>query len=313
MSAIAIRTGAGVRRNSLNDYTVRWVCLAVVCITWVAGLGTLGISVRVGSLVSQLERPALFLAFAMVYKLIGMRMPRFAAPFAVATDFSLTILQVQTAMLVLLPLSYLAAMPALPLLDGKLSSLDAQLFGFDWDIAAQRIAEYPALERILEWAYLSFTYQAAAVFLIGSIARPRDRNGDFIWSFVFAGILTSTVFVFTPALGKVGHLAYVATLTAIRSGQWNVLDYAHAQGIVTFPSFHTTAAILFVYAARRHRFALGILIPLNVLVIAATVPIGGHYLVDLPAGAAVAVASIAAMRFVRHRLPAAQPAAPSAR
>jgi hypothetical protein len=46
---------------------------------------------------------------------------------------------------------------------------------------------------------------------------------------------------------------YREVLEMIRSGQWTVFDYGKTEGIVTFPSFHTTAAILLTYAARRRR------------------------------------------------------------
>ena len=142
---------------------------------------------------------------------------------------------------------------------------------------------------------------------IGSIAHPTDRNGEFFWPFGIGLILTCAVFVFTPALGKVGHVGgYIDTLTTIRSGLWTVLDYSRAEGIVTFPSFHATLAVLFVYAVRRHRLVLVVFVPLNVLLIAATPTVGGHFLVDLPAGVIVAVASIAVTRALRRRLFASQ-------
>ena len=60
-------------------------------------------------------------------------------------------------------------------------------------------------------------------------------------------------------------------------------------------------AILFVYAMRRQRLALAVFVPLNVLLLAATPTVGGHYLVDLSAGAIIAVASIAVTRVLRRR------------
>jgi membrane-associated phospholipid phosphatase len=88
----------------------------------------------------------------------------------------------------------------------------------------------------------------------------------------------------------------------IRSGEWAALDFSHVEGIVTFPSFHTTLAILLMYAVRNHRWALAVLVPLNMLLIVATLSVGGHYLVDLPAGGAVAIISIAATRLLRQHL-----------
>jgi hypothetical protein len=113
-------------------------------------------------------------------------------------------------------------------------------------------------------AYDSGLFQIGVILLLGSIARPDERNSEFLWQFFIAVLLTSVIFVFTPALGKDGHFTHtVATVIALRSGQWTVMDYAHPEGIITFPSFHTTCGILFAYAVRRHRWALAAFIPIK--------------------------------------------------
>ncbi len=220
-----------LRWRTCTDFTVRWGCLAAVGIASAVGLRVSGVSVVTSSLVSQSEWPATILAFACAYSLIGARIPRFAVPIAITSDFLLSVAQLLAAIIVLLPLSYLAAVPALPLIDSELAKLDASLFGFDWQSATGWIVRYPLLERILAHAYASFTYQAAAVLFIGSIARPADRNGDLIWSFVIAGLLTCAVFVFTPAIGNVGHLGqgYVMALNEI--SEWSV----DGAGLLTRP------------------------------------------------------------------------------
>jgi hypothetical protein len=225
----------------------------------------------------------------------------------VASDFLQSGLQVMAMMLAFLPLSYLAAVPDFPLIDTELARLDVLLFGFEWDAAARWVADRPMLDQVLQAEYFSAAYQAIAVLLIGSITHPTDRNGEFFWLFGIGLILTCAVFVFTPAVGKVGHVGgYIETLTTIRSGLWTVLDYSRAEGIVTFPSFHATLSILLVYVVRRQPWVLAVFVPLNVLLIAATPTVGGHYLVDLPAGAIIAVASIVATRTLRRRLFASQ-------
>jgi len=223
---------------------------------------------------------------------------------AVVADLLLSFFQLIVALKVLAPLTYLAAASGYPLIDGTLTKLDAILFGFEWNVEADWVANHPALDWLLQQAYFSLYYQAALVFLIGSVSRPGDRNGEIIWQFCISLVLTCAVFVFTPALGHVAHIGtgWMKTLMMIRNGEWAALDFSHIEGIISFPSFHTTLAILLVYAVRRHRWALAILVPLNMLLIVATLSVGGHYLVDLPAGAAVAVISIAATRLLRQGL-----------
>jgi membrane-associated phospholipid phosphatase len=198
----------------------------------------------------------------------------------------------------------LAAASGYPLVDGALTKLDATLFGFEWSVEANWVANHPALDWLLQRAYFSLYYQGALVFLVGSITRPGDRNGEIIWQFCISLVLTCAIFVFTPALGHVAHIGtdWMKTLTMIRNGEWADLDFSHVEGIISFPSFHTTLAILLVYAVRDHRWLLAVFVPLNMLLIVATLSVGGHYFVDPAAGAAVAFVSIAATRLLRQQL-----------
>jgi membrane-associated phospholipid phosphatase len=129
-----------------------------------------------------------------------------------------------------------------------------------------------------------------------------DRNGEAIWIFIVSGLITAAMFAFTPALGKVGDVGteYLDVLAQLRSGKWSAMSYDHVQGIVTFPSFHTTLGILFIYVVRRERWALAVFAPLNILLILSTPTVGGHYLVDLFGGAAVAAVSILVVRSLRQ-------------
>ena len=190
-----------------------------------------------------------------------------------------------------------------------MTKIDAMVFGFDWNAEANWVANHPMMDWLLQHAYFSLYYQGALVFLIGSVSRPGDRNGEIIWQFCISLVLTCAVFVFTPALGHVAHIGtdWMKTLMMIRSGEWAAFDFSHVEGIISFPSFHTTLAILLVYAMRHHRWALAVFVPLNMLLIVATLSVGGHYLVDVLAGAAVAVISIAATRLLRQQLAKCRP------
>ena len=59
------------------------------------------------------------------------------------------------------------------------------------------------------------------------------------------------------------------------------------QGIVTFPSYHTVLAILFVYTHRGLRWTFPPVAVLNGLMLAAIPSVGGHYVVDMIGGALV--------------------------
>jgi membrane-associated phospholipid phosphatase len=64
------------------------------------------------------------------------------------------------------------------------------------------------------------------------------------------------------------------------------------EGLISFPSFHTANAILFIWALWPLRLLRPVILVVNVLLIASTPLAGAHYLVDLIGGAVVAVGAI---------------------
>ena len=296
--------GSLTPRHLVNDYASRWIFIAIAGLVSVVGLWELNITIVWKSVWLAIEFNILLVVCVIVYTIVGARTPRLAWSMAVVSDLLLSILQLIVALKAFAPLTYLAAAAGYPLVDNALTKLDATLFGFDWYGEANWVASHPMLDWLLRRAYFSIYYQGALVFLIGSVSRPGDRNGEIIWQFCISLVLTCAVFVFTPALGHVAHIGtgWMKTLMMIRNGEWTAFDCSHVQGIISFPSFHTTLAILLVYAVRHHRWALAALLPLNTLLITATLSVGGHYLVDVAAGGAVAFISIAATQLLRQQL-----------
>jgi membrane-associated phospholipid phosphatase len=285
--------------SMLTDYAARWVVIGVCALVALAWCLALHIAVDIGSVLPVLEAVGLLLFFATVYAGIGKRAPRFSTPLAVVTDFCLSLAQLLAAIAVLMPLTYLAATPGFPLLDDQLARLDA-MFGFDWDTAAAWVDERPTIDWLFQHAYFSIRYQALAILLIGSFWR--DRNGEVLWLFIGSLLITCAIFAFTPAAGKVGHLGtgYLDLLMEIRRGDWTVMTYERNEGLISFPSFHTTIAILLTYVARHRRWTLAVLAPLNSLMIISIPTVGGHYLVDVFGGAAVAGLAILLVRLLRR-------------
>ena len=72
------------------------------------------------------------------------------------------------------------------------------------------------------------------------------------------------------------------------------------QGIVTMPSYHTVMAVLLTYAFRRTGLIGYGIATLNLVMLLSIPPIGGHYLVDVLAGGALALGAIAVQRAPRH-------------
>ncbi len=77
----------------------------------------------------------------------------------------------------------------------------------------------------------------------------------------------------------------IKELLQIRSDELRVLPPTFGEGLVGFPRFHAISAVLNIWAGwplRRWRIAI---LPVNLMMLAATPVFGGHYLVDVLAGA----------------------------
>ena len=92
--------------------------------------------------------------------------------------------------------------------------------------------------------------------------------------------------------GLVVNGRYAEHLWALRAGQLNSIGADQMLGLIAFPSFHSSLAVLAAYALYPIRFVGPLALALNVLVILSVPVQGGHHLVDIPAGVAVAVAAI---------------------
>jgi hypothetical protein len=150
------------------------------------------------------------------------------------------------------------------------------------------------------------------------------RLQQFTLASAIALIVTTAISAFVPALGAYDELcikldpavftsgAYVSSMhdmALIHDGSLRQLDILHLVGIVTFPSFHACAAVLYLWAFWAVRWMRPIALLSNGVMLLAT-PIGGaHYFVDVFAGVAVAVLAIAATKRLSAWLtkPLAQP------
>jgi len=267
----------------LTSYAVRWVVIGICALAATVWLRALGVGLDV-------RAPILWVAVPML--LVSLVIGRFARSEKIR-DFSLSFAQLIAALLALIPVTYLMATTNFPLIDELLAKSDAIVM-FNWDSVAEWVADRPILDSLSWLIYHSIGVQLIVALWIGS--RKLDRNDELLWLFIGSLLLTSVISAFTPAEGKIGHLgpAYRDLLLKIRSGEW-VMHYGLTNGIITFPSFHTTLAVIVIYAVRHSgRIVLGTFVLLNLLMLLSIPTVGGHYLADMIGGAIVAGVSIAA-------------------
>ena len=117
------------------------------------------------------------------------------------------------------------------------------------------------------------------------------------WSFLVIALIAFAA----PALGvfsqltaeQVDHLPKGAgryamrTFHEFRNAAEPVLSLGRVSGVITFPSFHTACALVLAQAWHGIRIIGPLAKILTGVIIFSCVPMGGHYLIDLAAGAAV--------------------------
>lgn len=224
-----------------------------------------------------------------------------------------------TPLLLSLPVlvfSYAAMRTALPLQDARLESWDSAI-GFRALDFIGWVNRHPVLSQTLGRCYGSFFLQILVLPLI-LIARGRvERAYAMTFVILLLGILGASVCMFFPAHGVyVFHdvrdgafpnvaqsLGYFHTqLDAVRTDPSFILDVGSAEGIVSFPSGHAAIAVLCAWAAWPLRWGRWPLLAVNAGMFVSAVPQGAHYLVDLIAGAAMAVVAILIATHLPRRL-----------
>jgi len=291
-------------RRGTTDYAIRWVVIAVFALLAIIGLKLLGVSLDRPSTISVTRVLGEFFLLVPLFMMLAWRAPKYAHLTATPIDLVHSIVQLAAVVQVFLPISYIAADLSrhFPLMDDRLAGWDAFLFGSARTALAHWVDARPAVAWTLAKVYSSTGAQAVILLIIGSFLRPHDRNSELIWLAIAVVTFTAAISIFTPALGGTGYIgtSHIDILRHIRAGAWKTFSYDHTEGLVTFPSFHTTLALIFIYvAARTNRWALLVFGPLNAVMLISISPVGGHYLVDMLGGAAVAVASIASVLLLR--------------
>jgi membrane-associated phospholipid phosphatase len=97
-------------------------------------------------------------------------------------------------------------------------------------------------------------------------------------------------------LHPVDDFDHMRHLPLLRDGKLRVLEIGQLTGIVTFPSFHAAAAILYLWALWANSWMRVIALICNALLLLSTPIDGGHYFIDVIAGVSLAILSILVVR-----------------
>lgn len=202
-------------------------------------------------------------------------------------------------------LSYLVAYMRMPLYDVEFAKLDAVL-GFYWPAWFAFIRTHGILNVVLFLGYFSLIPQIIGSIIYFAHAERANRNRELFCMAVVALCLTEVVAGTFPAVGafyhfkiEMGRATHLPDLFHLLAGTQKSFSAPAMEGIVTFPSYHAAMAVIFMYVHRGQRFLFPAIVVLNFLLLLSTPTFGGHYLVDIVAGALVAALSIFIFRQIK--------------
>ena len=199
-------------------------------------------------------------------------------------------------------LSYLVARWSFSLKDAQFAAADVAL-GLSLPNWFLFLGKYHTFDDLLKVAYASLILQFSFSIIYFAHAARAGRNKEMFWIVAMSSLLTATISGLLPALGAFSHFhlspdraTHLAHLTQLRHPGEMVIRLTQLEGIITLPSYHAVLALVFIYLHRGNRVTFLLVLMLNLLVLLSTPTYGGHYFVDMIAGAAVAVSSIYLVR-----------------
>ena len=292
-------------------FTLNWIPLALMALALALCLSLTKFSIKPESALFSLGAIALYTGIA-YFSARGSRRHSAVMAFMFGSAAQLFLI---TALMT--PLTYVAAASDLPLQDANLAALDRAL-GLDWRAYLAFVNDRPWLIGYLALGYALIAWPVFGVPVLLGATRRFGRLQQFTLAFALTLVATTIISTMVPALGTYhqlglspsdyihitpgGYLDQLRDFPRVRAGSLRELDIVQLVGIITFPSFHAAACVLYLWALWAIWWMRPIVVLTNGLMLLATPIGGGHYFVDVLAGVAVAVLAIAAAKALGARM-----------
>jgi hypothetical protein len=195
--------------------------------------------------------------------------------------------------------AYSAQRIAFPLQDHVFGAAD-QALGISWFDIVHCVDDRPAVHTVLKFAYHTMSAQIVLPVVILALTDRADDVRKYLLGFAIALTATIIIAAFVPAASPIA-LVDQSTFHVLRFTGATPLDHlmrlrsaepaiiaGGLRGIISFPSFHATVAILTPLTLWRYRGLFFGLLILNTVMLAGTITEGAHYAIDIPAGCAIA-------------------------
>ncbi len=210
---------------------------------------------------------------------------------------------------------YLATSPA-PLHDDLLIGVDRAL-GVSWPALCWWTSAHPGIRMLLAVPYFSLAAESGIVLAVIAVFYPR-RARRFTTALILSSLFTIPLLWFFPVGGPFTEFANIGLpascfgdafggtehYLAMRDHALAAIPLDDIRGIISFPSYHAACAVLLSYFLRGIPVLFPVSVIFNLLMVLSTPVIGGHYVVDVLAGLAVAAATIYAIERIEAGRPA---------
>ncbi|TDR80253.1 phosphatase PAP2 family protein [Paludibacterium purpuratum] len=206
--------------------------------------------------------------------------------------FQLAVIYVASAFKAIVVLSYVNIRAGAPAIDADLAHWD-RLIHFDWLGYYRLLNSLPMLRAVLRATYASAPGQMSLLMFFLAITGHTQRMREMLALLLISSFISVVTVRFMPAQGTY-YFYEVANQSAreltsqflpLRTRPTYIIDFTNLQGLVSIPSFHTCMAIIFCYALRGWKWLFPVSLALNGAMLLSTPYYGGHYLVDMLAGA----------------------------
>ncbi|MDE1150957.1 MAG: phosphatase PAP2 family protein [Micavibrio sp.] len=204
-------------------------------------------------------------------------------------------------------LSYLIVAAQRPLVDAQLAHFDDAI-GLDWLTPFHWLVAHGTLYNIAFYAYSSLLVQYGLLVLVLNFIGRMDRCWELLWLVMTTCCVCLVFSAIWPAAGAFGYYhanpdsSYLKAFMKLHEGRMTLIGEDSMKGIIQFPSFHAVMAVVFMYVTRGIRWLFPAALVLNVMMLAATPAIGGHYYADVLAGLVVVAAAIWFLRKFKNLL-----------
>lgn len=196
---------------------------------------------------------------------------------------------------------YTAQRFAFPLQDQAMVRADEAL-GVDWLSWAHWVDNHPIIQAICYYSYATKSVQIVLPVVVLALQSRLTELRIYLLAFTLALTVTTIIATFFPTASPIAiidrasfHLLQFTGATPI-DHLWSLrapgpmhLESDSLGGIVSFPSFHATIAVLIPLMLRANRALFYPLLLLNAAMLCSAVTEGAHYAIDVIAGSGIAI------------------------